>query len=73
MGPITVEISIPEDLRQRFEARVRAHGGDTGQYVQEVVARDLFAMSDPERQRLIDDAFEHADAKYSEALKHLAG
>lgn len=72
MQTITVEISIPDELRQKFEARLKAHGGDTRQYVQEAVARDLFSMSDPNRQRLIDNTFEEIDRKYGEALSNLA-
>ena len=72
MQTINIEVSIPEELRQRFEARIKAHGGDTRQYVQEVIARDLFAMSDPSRQRLIDETFEQIDRKYGEALTNLA-
>lgn len=41
MHNFTIEVSIPDSLRERFEARVRAHGGDERQYVREVVERDL--------------------------------
>jgi hypothetical protein len=43
MTTITIEVSVPDDLRERFEARVRAHGGDQSRYVGEVVERDLRA------------------------------
>ena len=72
MQTFTIEVSIPDDLRLRFEARLKAHGGDTRQYVQEVIAKDLFAMSEPTRQRLIDETFEAIDRKYGEALSNLA-
>ena|SRR5579871_4359412 len=72
MQTFTIEVSIPDELRQQFEARLKAHGGDTRQYVQEVIARDLFAMSNPARQHLIDETFEKIDQKYGEALRNLA-
>jgi ABC-type phosphonate transport system ATPase subunit len=68
----TIEISIPEELLQRFQTRLQAYHGDTREYVQEVIARDLFAMSDPARQKLIDTTFEAIDQKYGEALVNLA-
>jgi hypothetical protein len=63
MQTFTIEISIPEELRLRFEARLKAHGGDTQQYVKEAIAKDLFAMSDPTRQSLIDETFEKNRSK----------
>lgn len=41
METISVELSLPDDLREQFEARVQAHGGDQGRYIREVVERDL--------------------------------
>ncbi len=72
MQTINIEVAIPDELKQRFEARLRTYGGDTHKYVQDVIARDLFAMSDPSRQSLIDDTFEEIDRKYGEALANLA-
>jgi hypothetical protein len=43
MDTFTIEVAIPENLRERFEARVRARGGDHASYVREVVERDLQA------------------------------
>jgi hypothetical protein len=43
MDTVTVELRIPDDLRERFAARVREHGGDQDQYLQEVLERDLRA------------------------------
>ena len=37
----TVEVRIPNELRERFDARVREHGGDQDQYIREVLERDL--------------------------------
>ena len=72
MQTINIEITIPDALKQRFENRLRAYGGDTHKYVQEVIARDLLATSDASRQRLIDRTFEEIDRKYGEALTNLA-
>ena len=72
MQAFTISVSIPDELRTRFEARVKAHRGNTHQYVEEVIAKDLFAMSDPIRQCLIDETFEEIDRKYGEALTNLA-
>ena len=72
MTTITLELSIPDDLSQQFEARLKARGGDSRRYVEEIIARDLFAMSDPIRQRIIDETFEQIDLKYGEALCNLA-
>jgi hypothetical protein len=41
MVTVTVELRIPDELRERFVARVREHGGDQGQYLQDVLERDL--------------------------------
>jgi hypothetical protein len=41
MQTFMVEVSLPEELRERFDARVREHGGDQGEYVREVLERDL--------------------------------
>jgi hypothetical protein len=43
MHTVTVEVRIPDDLRERFDVRVRQHGGDEGRYLQEVLERDLRA------------------------------
>ena len=72
MQTFTIEVFIPDELRQQFEARLEAHGGNTGHYVQEVIAKDLFSMSDYSRQQLIDATFEEIDRKYGEALHNLA-
>lgn len=45
MHTVTVQVSIPDDLREQFDSRVRAHGGDQGQYVRELLVRDLRAES----------------------------
>ncbi len=45
MHTITVEVCIPDDLRDRFDARVREHGGDQGKYLREVLERDLRAQA----------------------------
>jgi hypothetical protein len=37
----TVEVSLPEELRERFDARVRQCGGKPEKYVREVLERDL--------------------------------
>ena len=41
MAALTVEVTIPEALRERFEARVQAHGGDPTDYLRELLERDL--------------------------------
>jgi hypothetical protein len=41
MRSITVEVSLPEELLERFDARVQALGGDQARYVREVLERDL--------------------------------
>jgi hypothetical protein len=41
MRSITVEVSLPEELLEQFDARVQAHGGDQARYVREVLERDL--------------------------------
>jgi plasmid stability protein len=41
MHTITVKVSLPDELRERFEARVQEHGGDQERYVREVLERDL--------------------------------
>ena len=41
MYSFTVEVRVPEDLRDEFDARVRAHGGDPILYLSEVLERDL--------------------------------
>jgi hypothetical protein len=51
-----VEVSIPDDLRERFDARVREHGGDQAQYVREVLERDL-RVEAPHRERTFCDIF----------------
>jgi hypothetical protein len=38
---LTIEVNLPDDLRERFEARVREHGGDQGQYFRNLLERDL--------------------------------
>lgn len=73
MATLTVEVTIPEELTARFEARINAHRGDTTRYVQEVILHDLSTMQDAERQQLIGDLFQKIDQKYGEALKNLAG
>jgi hypothetical protein len=39
----TVDVCIPSDLRERFDARVREYGGDPEKYIREVLERDLRA------------------------------
>lgn len=39
----TVELTVPDDLRERFDARVRRSGGDRARYLREVLERDLRA------------------------------
>jgi hypothetical protein len=41
MQTFTVEVRVPDDLREQFEARVRTHGGDQNRYLSEVLERDL--------------------------------
>ena len=72
MQSYTIEVSIPDELQWSFEKRLKTHNGDAKRYLQEVIARDLFSMSDPPRQRLIDETFEAIDQKYNEALSNLA-
>lgn len=72
MQTFTVEVAIPDELKNRFESRLEMHGGDAARYIQEVIVKDLFLMSEMNRQALIDDAFEKIDKKYGEALRNLA-
>jgi len=39
----TIEVSLPDELLERFDARVEEYGGDQGKYVREVLERDLRA------------------------------
>ena len=41
MSTITIKVTIPEELRERFEARVQEHGGDQIDYLRELLERDL--------------------------------
>lgn len=41
MDTVTVKLSIPDELREQFAARVREHRGDQGEYLQHVLERDL--------------------------------
>ncbi|MGV3724550.1 MAG: hypothetical protein ACO1SX_26950 [Actinomycetota bacterium] len=41
MDTITVEVSLPDELRARFEARVREYGGDQRSYVRDLLEQDL--------------------------------
>jgi hypothetical protein len=43
MHSLTVEVRIPDELRERFEARVREHGGNEGEYLSGLLERDLRA------------------------------
>ena len=61
MRSFTIEVDIPDDLREQFAARVRAYGGDERQYVREVVERDLRAEAP------------HAGMPFSELLSLAAG
>lgn len=72
MQTFTIEVSVPEELRQQFEARLQAYEGDARQYVQEVIVRELIALNVPVRQRLIDETFEEIGRKYGDALSNLA-
>lgn len=41
MHTFTVEVTLPDELRERFDARVQEHGGDHARYIREVLERDL--------------------------------
>jgi hypothetical protein len=41
MHTFSVEVRLPDELREQFEARVRAYGGNEEDYLREVVVRDL--------------------------------
>lgn len=56
MHTFSVDLSIPDELRERFDARVRAHGGDQGEYVREVLERDLRAEA-PHQERTFREIF----------------
>lgn len=43
MHMFTVGIQVPDELRDRFEERVREHGGDQEQYLRQLLERDLRA------------------------------
>jgi hypothetical protein len=43
MHSLTVEIHIPDELQERFKARVREHGGDEGEYLSGLLERALRA------------------------------
>ena len=60
MRTVTVEVTIPDDLREQFEARVRAHGGEE-QYVREIVEKDL------------REAMPHAGMTFAELLSLASG
>lgn len=43
MHSFTIELTIPDELRERFDAHVREHGGDERRYVGKVLERALRA------------------------------
>jgi len=47
-------------------------GGDGSRYVQEVIAKDLTEMQNPDRHSQIDATFDAINRKYGEALQNLA-
>ena len=66
MHRFTIEVKIPDDLREQFAARVRAYGGDERQYVREVVERDLRAEQPPAEAP-------HPDRSFAELLSLASG
>jgi len=43
MVTFSVELTLSDELRERFDARVREHGGNLCDYLREVLERDLRA------------------------------
>ncbi len=60
MPTITVKVEIPEELREQFAARVRAHGGDQSGYIREVLERELRTPS-PDPQMTFREIFAPAE------------
>jgi len=67
MAALTVEVTIPEELRDRFEARVQAHGGDQGDYLRDLLTRDLNGGSTPPRPMTFDEIFAGAEEGFAES------
>jgi hypothetical protein len=56
MHTISVKVSLPEELLERFDARVEQHGGDQAEYVRQVIERDLRAEP-PQRETTFREIF----------------